>query len=61
MALVLPAWAAALVVAVVLFVLAGVLGMVGKKEVEAATPPKPERTAASVQRDVTEIKEHGRR
>ena len=61
LALVLPPWAAALIVAVVLFVLAAVLGLVGKKEVEAATPAKPERTAASVQRDVAEIKEHGRR
>lgn len=61
LALVLPAWAAALVVAVLLFVAAGVLGLVGKKEVDAATPAKPERTAASVQRDVNEIKEHGQR
>ncbi len=61
LALVLPAWAAALIVAVVLFVLAAVLGLVGKKEVEQATPAKPERAAASVQRDVTEIKEHGQR
>jgi uncharacterized membrane protein YqjE len=54
--LVLPAWAAALIVAVVLFAGAGVVALVGKKEVEQATPPAPERTIANVREDVATVK-----
>lgn len=56
LSLVLPGWAAALVVAVLLFVGAAVMALVGKKEVEQATPPAPERTMASVREDVAAIK-----
>src|SRR3954447_7486829 len=41
LALVLPAWLAALIVTVALFAVAGVLALVGKKDVEKATPPLP--------------------
>jgi uncharacterized membrane protein YqjE len=41
LALVLPDWLAALIVAVVLFAVAGVLALVGKKDVQQATPPSP--------------------
>ncbi len=54
--LALPAWAAALIVAVALFVAAVVAAMVGKKEVQEATPPAPERTIASVKEDVATVK-----
>jgi uncharacterized membrane protein YqjE len=56
LALVLPAWAAALIVAVLLFAGAGVAALVGKKEVEQATPPAPERTIANVREDVATVK-----
>jgi uncharacterized membrane protein YqjE len=56
LALVLPAWAAALIVAVLLFAGAGVAALVGKKEVEQATPPTPERTMANVREDVAAVK-----
>ena len=56
LALVLPAWAAALIVAVLLFAGAGVAALVGKKEVEQATPPAPERTIANVKEDVATVK-----
>ena len=46
LALVLPAWLAALIVAVVLFAVAGVLALVGKKDVEKASPPLPTETIA---------------
>jgi uncharacterized membrane protein YqjE len=60
LALVLPAWAAALVVAAVLFVVAGLVALGGKKEVQQATPPAPERAIAGVHEDVATIKgEHG--
>jgi uncharacterized membrane protein YqjE len=56
LALVLPAWAAALVVAAVLFVGAGLVALGGKKEVQQATPPAPERAIAGVHEDVATIK-----
>jgi len=59
--LVLPAWAAALIVAVVLFVIAGILGLVGKGQVKKATPPLPEQAIGSVKRDVQVVKERAHR
>lgn len=53
---VLPAWAAALVMALVLLAGAGVAALAGKKEVDAATPPAPERTIAGVREDVNVMK-----
>lgn len=50
--LVLPAWAAALIVAVVLFAVAGVLALLGKKQVSQAVPPMPKAAADSVRADV---------
>ncbi|MBA2792647.1 MAG: phage holin family protein [Thermoleophilaceae bacterium] len=49
-------WIAALIVAVVLFAVAGVLALTGKKQVEQATPPAPEQAIASTKRDVDEVK-----
>ncbi len=37
----LPAWVAALIVTVVLFAIAGILAMMGKKKVDQATPWPP--------------------
>lgn len=56
LALVLPAWAAGLIVAVVL--LLGALGaaLAGRNEVQAATPPAPERTIENVREDVAAVK-----
>src|SRR3954454_15858778 len=50
-------WLAALIVAVVLFAVAGVLALSGKKQVEQATPPAPEQAIDSVQTDIDEVKE----
>ena len=50
------AWLAALIVTVVLFVIAGVSALVGKKQVEQATPPQPEQAIRSTRRDVDEVK-----
>jgi uncharacterized membrane protein YqjE len=50
------AWLAALIVTVVLFVVAGVSALVGKKQVEQATPPQPEQAIRSTKRDVDEVK-----
>ena len=54
---VLPGWLAAIIVAVVLFAVAGVLALLGKKDVEKATPPLPTETIASVQADVETVKQ----
>lgn len=56
LALVLPAWAAGLVVAASLFVLAGGAALFGKREVDHATPPAPERAVAGVKEDVATLK-----
>jgi peptidoglycan/LPS O-acetylase OafA/YrhL len=57
----LPVWAAALIVAAVLGAIAGVLALSGKKQAGRATPPLPEETIDSVKADVAEIKESARR
>jgi uncharacterized membrane protein YqjE len=54
--LALPAWAAALIVAAVLLVAAGVAALIGKKEVGEATPAAPERAIAGVKEDVAALK-----
>ncbi|MEU0617701.1 phage holin family protein [Streptomyces albogriseolus] len=59
--LVLPLWAAALIITGVLFVIAGVLALAGRGQLRRATPPKPERTLGSVKADVEEIKERAHR
>ena len=56
LALVLPAWAAALVVTAVLFAAAGVAALKGKSNVEEATPPKPERALDGIKADVETMK-----
>ncbi|HEX8347973.1 MAG TPA: phage holin family protein [Actinoplanes sp.] len=52
----LPAWAAALIVAVLLFAVAGVVAMMGKKQVQQATPPAPTEAARSAAADVDAAK-----
>ena len=57
LALVMPSWLAALVVTLVLFAAAGVAALVGKKQVQRATPPKPEQTLDNLPRDVQAVKQ----
>ncbi|MFJ3227411.1 phage holin family protein [Streptomyces sp. NPDC086783] len=61
LSLVLPVWAAALIVTAVLFVIAGVLAAMGRAQLRQATPPTPERALDSVKADVDEIKERAHR
>jgi lipopolysaccharide export LptBFGC system permease protein LptF len=49
---VMPAWLAALLVAVVYGVVAAVLAMRGRAKVKQATPPVPEQTIETVKEDV---------
>jgi hypothetical protein len=64
LALVMPAWLAALIVAVALFLVAGIMALIGRGQVRRASPPVPETAVASVRQDiatVTEaVKERGR-
>jgi hypothetical protein len=53
---VMPGWLAAIIVAVVLFAVAGVLALIGKKDVDQAKPPLPTETIASVQADIDTVK-----
>lgn len=54
------AWLAALIVGVVLLAVAGVVALAGKKQVQRATPPVPERAMESLQADVKEVKARAR-
>jgi uncharacterized membrane protein YqjE len=49
---IMPAWLAALLVAVVYGVIAAVLALRGKAKVKQATPPVPEQTIETVKEDV---------
>lgn len=57
LALILPTWLAALIVTVVFLALAGIVALLGKKQVEQAKPT-PERTMANVKQDVAAVKEN---
>ncbi len=61
LALVLPTWAAALIVGVVVLAVAGVAALIGKKKVGQAAPAVPTSTVENVKADVAEIKESVRR
>jgi hypothetical protein len=54
---VLPGWLAAVLVAVVLFAVAGVLALLAKADVAKANPPLPTETIASVQADIDAMKQ----
>jgi hypothetical protein len=56
LATVLEPWIAAAAIGAGLLLVAGVLALTGKKEVDEATPPKPEQALDSVQRDVETVK-----
>ena len=56
LALVVPGWLAALIVAIVLFAGAGVLALMGKSKVQEATPIQPERAVAGIKEDIATVK-----
>ena len=61
LSLTLPVWASALIVAAVLFLVAGVLAATGRSQLRRAVPPTPEETLGSVRADVEEIRERAHR
>ena len=54
--LVLPTWLAALLVTLVVLAAAGAVAIAGKKQVEQAAPPVPERAVEGVKEDIATIK-----
>ena len=54
------AWLSALLVALVVAALAGVLALVGKKQVQAAAPPTPDQAIETSRQNVDYIKERAR-
>jgi uncharacterized membrane protein YqjE len=56
LATLLPAWLAALIVAVVYAAVAGVLALRGKRHVQHATPPVPEHAVDSTKEDLEWVK-----
>ncbi|OLR92703.1 phage holin family protein [Actinokineospora bangkokensis] len=61
LALVVPLWASALIVAGVLFAVAGVLALTAVNKVKHAVPPIPEQAIGSTRRDVEVVKESAHR
>lgn len=55
LALVLPMWAAALIVGVALLAVAALVALISRDQVERVTPPAPQ-TVASVKQDIDEVK-----
>lgn len=56
LAIVLPAWAAALIVGVVLFAVAAALVLAGRAKIRAATPLTPKRSLDTAQEDIAWIR-----
>lgn len=61
LALVLPVWAAALLVAALLLIVAGALGLVAKKQATAAAPMMPEQAVCGIHQDLEAVKAGVRR
>ena len=56
LATVLEPWIAATAIGLALLLVAGILALSGKKELDEAGPPKPEQAIESVQRDIDTVK-----
>jgi uncharacterized membrane protein YqjE len=55
------AWLSALIVAVVLIAVAGVLALLGRSQVQAGVPPTPDQAIETTKEDVDVIKERAKR
>lgn len=56
LATVVDAWLAALIVALVLFAVAGIVALLGKKQVDQAAPPVPQQAIANVKEDIDAVR-----
>jgi uncharacterized membrane protein len=57
----LPGWLAALIVAVALLVIAGIIAAIGAAQLKRGVPPTPTKTIRSVKQDVNAVKGIGKR
>lgn len=57
LALVLPGWAAALIVGAVLLAAAGLLALLGRNQVRTAAPLLPQEASKSIRRNIDEVRE----
>lgn len=60
-AVVLPGWAAALIIGGGLLLLAAIAGLIGLRSIRKAVPPVPREAAADVKEDIALIRERGHR
>lgn len=56
LALLVPVWAAALIVTVVYGIVAGVLAMIGRGQLQQGTPLAPEKTQQTIKEDIEWVK-----
>ncbi len=61
LAVVLPVWLSAVIVGIVLLVIAGVLALVGRQQIQEGAPPVPEEAVQGLKQDVEAVKEGIRR
>ncbi|MGN8050422.1 phage holin family protein [Curtobacterium sp. 22159] len=61
LATVMPAWLAAIVIAVVMLIVAGILGWLGWKRLKKGLPITPKRTIDSVKNDINAVKGMGKK
>ena len=54
-------WLSALIVTVIVGAVAGMLALVGKKEIQTAGPPTPDQAIQTSREDVDYVKERARR
>src|SRR5918911_1198171 len=52
LALAMPVWLVALIVAVVYGIIAGVLALIGRRQLQQGVPPTPERTQRTIKEDI---------
>jgi tetrahydromethanopterin S-methyltransferase subunit C len=61
LATVMPAWLAAIVIAVAMLVVAGILGLLGWRRLKKGLPITPKRTIDSVKNDINAVKGMGKK
>ncbi|GAA3884123.1 phage holin family protein [Saccharothrix violaceirubra] len=61
LALAMPAWSAAFVVTVAVFAVAGVLALIGRRQIARGTPPVPEEAIESMKADISTVSERAHR
>jgi uncharacterized membrane protein YqjE len=61
LALVMPAWLAAFLVGVAVLIVAAVLAMLGRRQVQRGVPPVPEEAVAGIKQDIATVREGAQR